>query len=177
MTNAELAILSLVSENPHYGYEIEQIIELRGMRDWTEIGFSSIYYLLKKLEKKGYIRSQLDSQTGLGPARKMYAMTSKGKSAWREATLKALSEPQQTYPLIQMGLAGIPGLSRADVKAALIRYKQNLVQREAYVIARRESQRPLPSHVEWMFGYSLAVIQAEIQVTQKILDEMDRKDE
>ena len=51
MTNAELAILSLVAEQPRHGYEIENVIEQRGMRAWTEIGFSSIYYILKKLEK------------------------------------------------------------------------------------------------------------------------------
>ena len=59
MTNAELAILSLIAEQPRHGYDIEQIIEARGMRDWTEIGFSSIYYLLNKLEKAGLIESQL----------------------------------------------------------------------------------------------------------------------
>jgi DNA-binding PadR family transcriptional regulator len=48
MTNAELAILSLVVEKPRHGYQIEQVIEERGMREWTEVGFSSIYYLLKK---------------------------------------------------------------------------------------------------------------------------------
>lgn len=173
MTNAELAILSLVIESPHYGYEIEQIIEQRGMRDWTEIGFSSIYYLLKKLEKKGFISNRLEDQPGPGPARKIYAITSEGKNAWREATISALSQPQQTYPLIQIGLAGIPGLSRTEAKSALINYKQNLEHRKGYVITRREIQEPLPYHVEWMFGYSLAVIEAEIQYTQKIIDEMD----
>ena len=49
MTNAELAILSLIAQQPCHGYEIEQIIEERGMREWTEVGFSSIYYLLKKM--------------------------------------------------------------------------------------------------------------------------------
>ncbi|MFL7891509.1 MAG: PadR family transcriptional regulator, partial [Anaerolineales bacterium] len=48
MTNAELAILSLIAEQPRHGYDIEQAIVARGMRDWTEIGFSSIYYLLNK---------------------------------------------------------------------------------------------------------------------------------
>ena len=45
MTNAEFAILSLIFELPRHGYEIEKTIEKRGMREWTEIGFSSIYYL------------------------------------------------------------------------------------------------------------------------------------
>ena len=55
MTNTELAILGLIAEQPRHGYQIEQVIEERGMRNWTEIGFSSIYYLLKKLEKAGYV--------------------------------------------------------------------------------------------------------------------------
>ena len=50
MTNAELAILSLVVEQPRHGYEIERVIGERGMREWTEVGFSTIYSLLKKLE-------------------------------------------------------------------------------------------------------------------------------
>jgi DNA-binding PadR family transcriptional regulator len=55
MTNAETAILTLLAEQPRYGYEIEQIIAERGMREWTEIGFSSIYNLLKKLEREGLV--------------------------------------------------------------------------------------------------------------------------
>jgi DNA-binding PadR family transcriptional regulator len=68
MTNAELAILSLVDERPRHGYEVEQVIEERGMREWTEIGFSSIYYLLKKLEREGQTRGQL-GEADRGPAR------------------------------------------------------------------------------------------------------------
>ncbi|MEX2144087.1 MAG: PadR family transcriptional regulator, partial [Anaerolineales bacterium] len=58
MTNAELAILGLVVEAPRHGYEIEQLIESRGMRNWAEVGFSSIYYILGKLEARGWVRSQ-----------------------------------------------------------------------------------------------------------------------
>ncbi|MBN1315338.1 MAG: helix-turn-helix transcriptional regulator, partial [Anaerolineales bacterium] len=71
MTNAELAILSLIAEQPLHGYEIEQIIKKRGMRNWTEIGFSSIYYLLRKLEREGLISSRLEN-VGRGPARKVF---------------------------------------------------------------------------------------------------------
>ena len=43
MTDAELTILSLVAEGPRYGYEIQQLIDQRGLREWLTIGFSSIY--------------------------------------------------------------------------------------------------------------------------------------
>ena len=42
MTPAELAVLGLIVEQPRHGYEIEKVIEDRGMREWTEIGFSTI---------------------------------------------------------------------------------------------------------------------------------------
>ena len=73
MTNAELAILGLIAEQPRHGYQIEQVIEERGMRNWTEIGFSSIYYLLKKLEKAGYVTAR--AEQALGKTRQVYHPT------------------------------------------------------------------------------------------------------
>ena len=86
MTNAELAILSLVAEAPRHGYEIEQIIEERGMREWTEIGFSSIYYLLKKLEKVDCVESELILTQGRGKARRVYQITA--EDLWHCARLR-----------------------------------------------------------------------------------------
>ena len=52
ITNSELALLGLLMESPMHGYQIEQIIEDRGMREWTTIDLSSIYYLLHKMRDK-----------------------------------------------------------------------------------------------------------------------------
>ena len=79
MTNAELAILSLVAEGPCHGYQIEHVIQERGMREWTELGFSSIYYLLKKLEAKGLVAGGLE-EAERGPARKVYTLTDAGRA-------------------------------------------------------------------------------------------------
>ena len=45
LTDSELLLLGLVAEMPRHGYELEQVIEQRGMREWTQIGFSSIYFV------------------------------------------------------------------------------------------------------------------------------------
>lgn len=162
MTNAELAILSLVGERPRHGYEIEQVIEERGMREWTEIGFSSIYYLLKKLEQEGLIEGQLE-ETGRGPARKVYRPTRAGYAALRAAILHALSTPQPTYPPLQLGLANLPGIPPAEAAAALQQYRDALAARHDEVKAKWESQSPLPYFVEAMFDYSVTMIEAEIE--------------
>lgn len=173
MTNAELAILSLVSETHRHGYEIEQIIEERGMREWTEIGFSSIYYLLKKLEKTGLVKSQLIPTQGRGSARRVYQITPEGRTSLSKATLKALSQPKQSFPSILLGIANLPLVSQEQSLAALRSYYEVLSERMEQVAGQAESQRPLPDHVEMIFDYSLMTLEAEKSWVEKVIRKME----
>ncbi len=169
MTNAELAILSLIAETPRHGYEIEQVIETRGMREWTEIGFSSIYYLLKKLEKAELVESELIPTQGRGKARRVYQITAEGYAALSEATLEALTLPKRSFPPILLGIANLPALSQEQALGALQSYKNGLAERLEHVTMRAELQRPLPDHVEILFDYSLQMIEAEKNWVEKTI--------
>ena len=171
MTNAELAVLGLIVEKSRHGYEIEQIIEQRGMRDWTEIGFSSIYYLLKKLEGKGYIESHMEQPEGRGPARKVYAITTAGYQAWYQASLDAIRRPEPAPSSFLLGLSGWPALAGEDAVTALTDYLALLKDRKAHVTARQQAQQPVPPHVRAMFDYSLTLIQAEIDWLEAFIRE------
>ncbi|MCP4415546.1 MAG: PadR family transcriptional regulator [Chloroflexi bacterium] len=173
MTNAELAILSLIAEAPRHGYEIEQIIEARGMREWTEIGFSSIYYLLNKLEKSGLVESQRVPTQGRGSMRRVYQITGDGFGALIAATLAALTQPKQSYPTILLGLANLPLLSQEQSLTALQSYREGLADRLAHVAAQAEAQRPLPDHVELLFDYSLMMLTAEKEWVEKVTQTME----
>jgi len=175
MTNAELAILSLIVEQPRHGYEIEQVIEQRGMREWTEVGFSSIYYLLKKLESAGLVHGRQQQQAaGRGPARKVYTATDAGRVAWREATLHALSIPQRCYPPFQLGLANLPALTTNESVTAVRQYQAGLAQHRDHIRARfqQEGATP-PPHVNAMFDLSLTLIEAELAWLEKFLPELN----
>jgi DNA-binding PadR family transcriptional regulator len=161
MTIAELAILSLVVEQPRHGYEIEQVIEERGMRDWTEVGFSSIYYLLKKLEGEGLVEGRLE-EAGRGPARRVYRATPAGLEARRTGILDALSTPRRgTSPLL-LGLSNLPGIAPAEAVAALQQYRTALAARLEHVQERWDSQSPVPHFVDAMFDHSITMIKAEL---------------
>ena len=172
MTNAELAILSLVAEQPRHGYEIERVIEERGMREWTEIGFSSIYYLLKKLEREGMIAGQLE-EAERGPARKVYRPTPAGRDALRAGVLDALSVPRRCYLPLQLGLANLPGTSPAEALAALRQYRDSLAGRLEHVQVHRESQRPLPYFIDAMFDHSVTMIQAELEWITQFISQLE----
>jgi DNA-binding PadR family transcriptional regulator len=173
MTNAELSILSLVAESPRYGYEIENVIDARGMRDWTEIGFSSIYFLLKKLEKASLIHSQLHQSDGRGPARKVYTITQEGHQAYLKGALKALGNPQNGSAPFLLGLSNFPALPRNQVLIALNEYVQRLEERLNQMLRRRDSQHPVQPFVEAMFDYSLTMIKAELEWVDKFKKDVE----
>jgi DNA-binding PadR family transcriptional regulator len=173
MTNAELAIISLVAERPRHGYEIKQVIEQRGMREWTEIGFSSIYYLLKKLEREGLIEGRLE-QAERGPARKVYRITGAGQEVRHTALLESLSVPLRATRPLMLGIGNLPALAPVEVQAALRQYCDALNERLAHVQARWEAQKPLPYFVDAMFDYTVTLVEAELQWVEEFIGIMEQ---
>jgi DNA-binding PadR family transcriptional regulator len=160
LTNAELAILGLVAEGPSHGYEIERRIEERGMREWTEIGFSSIYFLLKKLMARGLVeQASLDAANPR--ARKTFRLTPAGVSLHGEETQRAIAEPRPVFPALLVGLANWPALAPEAAAAALASREQALAGELARLGARRDAGGPLPPFFAAMFDYSLSMIEAE----------------
>ncbi len=164
MTNAELAILSLIAEQPRHGYQIEQVIEARQMRNWTEIGFSSIYYLLKKLEKEGLIAGELQPAATQGPPRKVYTITAAGQAQFQTEILATLSAPAPPQDPFQLALANLPAIPPAQALAALQAHLAALQANAEHVTARWQSLGPqAPPHVSAMFDLSSRQITTQIE--------------
>lgn len=71
----EFMILSIVNREDSYGYEISQTIKLV-----ADIKESTLYPILKKLEKAGYVTTY--SAEYQGRKRKYYSITEEGKHRW-----------------------------------------------------------------------------------------------
>lgn len=171
LSNAELAILSLIAEQPRHGYELEQIIEERGMREWTEVAFSSIYFILKGLVKKGLADSILQPAAGRGPAKKVFHASPQGHKALHDGILLAISSADHDNQRFLLGLSCLPLLSQPEVENA---FKERMTSLSSKI--KEFSMHPafiipgFPSHVRGMFEYSIAVIQAELDWSEKFLD-------
>jgi DNA-binding PadR family transcriptional regulator len=172
MTNAELAILGLIAEKPRHGYEIEQLIKQRGMRNWTEVGFSSVYYILNKLEQRGWVRSRREAAAGRGPARKVFSIQPEGKSAWRKATLDSLSSPQPSSPFL-LGLAGLDGLRPQDAVNALRQYRQAILKRREEIQNAWESSGQAPLFLEGMFEFNFNMLQTELDWLDRYIPRLE----
>ncbi|NUQ89579.1 MAG: PadR family transcriptional regulator, partial [Glycomyces artemisiae] len=117
LTDAELTILGLLVEHPRHGYELEHVIEERGVRNWTALGFSSIYYVLDKLAKRGLIEA-------IGPrtsakSRVPFAATEAGREQCAAATREALAEPSPVRARVLVAMANSAALPDDEVAAGL----------------------------------------------------------
>jgi DNA-binding PadR family transcriptional regulator len=175
MTNTELAILGLVAETPRHGYEIERLIEQRGMRNWTEVGFSSIYYVLGKLEQRGWIASRTEPAEGRGPARKVFEAQPAGREAWYQATLEALTGPGQPNSSFLLGLAGLPGVRATDAVTALRQYRRGILTRKNEVDEAWQRAGNLPFVLEGMFEYSVNLLQTELDWLDRYIPRLENQ--
>ncbi len=174
MTNAELIILTLIAETPRHGYQIEQVIEEREMRQWTELGFSSIYYILNKLEGKGYIESKVEQAPGPGPARKVYTVTKSGLEVCGSGILNSLAEPRRPESMFLLGLANIPAVSHQEALTALRTYAERLEERLAHLEMRAQiGSDSMPVHVAAMFDFSRHMIQAELAWVKQYVQQLE----
>jgi len=125
ISNAEAALLGLLSEQPMYPYQIEQQIKYRDMRFWTELSLSSIYKLLQKLEKDALVirKDEISPENRL---RKLYTISDKGKKLLEEKIEALLSEPEHIRWQIDIGTYNSNLLSPKKVHAALLRYRAAL---------------------------------------------------
>src|ERR1044071_3250741 len=87
--SAELLILSLVEPRPRHGYEISKLIESRS-NGALSFNVASLYPLLYRLEKRGWIQGKWVEKAGQR-RRRYYKLTAEGKkvlkaqrNSWRE---------------------------------------------------------------------------------------------
>jgi len=88
----ELIILSLVEHHPRHGYEIHKLIIERAGGTFRPT-IASLYPLLARLEKRGYVAAYWEKVVKRRP-RKKYQLTLRGKhaldkqmAAWNEFVL------------------------------------------------------------------------------------------
>ncbi len=172
LTDAELVVLGLVAEMPRYGYQLEQVIEQRGMRVGPLIGFSSIYFVLGRLEKMELVSSEKPTEA---KAKKVFSVTDAGRAELVSQTLSALRNLRPNYSSVLLGLAHWPVLEQDAALTALQKRSEAIGAERERIRKVQADQQPLPDFVEALFDYSLGQLKAEAEWIARTLDRMNRK--
>jgi len=82
--STEILILSLLAEEPMYGYQIGQELQQRS-EGYFEMKEGLLYPTLHRMAQEGLLRAEW-RESGTGRRRKYYAISDKGRQALREQT-------------------------------------------------------------------------------------------
>lgn len=180
VTPAELMMLGLVAERPRHGYDIEKTIEERGMREWTDLAFSSIYYLLGRLAKAQLVEAIPAESTAAGGDRRMtYALTAHGLAVAHEAIQAALREVTPVHAPVLVGLANLPLLSHDDAIGALRERIDRLAAELSRLQTHPRAQMPVAPLVAAIFSHAVSALRCELgwaRRTIKILEDSHAED-
>ena len=175
-TDAELLLLGLIAEMPRHGYQLDQAIEQRSMREWTQIGFSSIYFVLGKLQERGLVKGKKPAGASAGSkAKKVYSVTPAGQRKLIAQTIAALQNVHPTYSSVLLGMINWPVLKREQALEALQARSKAIKAEVARLDAILVEQQPLPDFVEALFDYSLGQLRAEATWVANTLAYMTNK--
>jgi DNA-binding PadR family transcriptional regulator len=120
----QIALLSLLSEEPAHAWLLKKKIDERGYEEWVDMKRSTIYKSLGILEREKYILGEKKRDEQL--SKKIYTITEKGVQKICEQIEFSLRSPPRSKSLFDLGLAGISLLSKSKALSALEAYKTDL---------------------------------------------------
>ncbi|MFX0152245.1 MAG: PadR family transcriptional regulator [Candidatus Hodarchaeota archaeon] len=180
LTENELLILGMTfpfEEKGITGKDMEILIEERDVRRWTNIGFSSIYYILDQLERKKLLVSRSDKMghAKRGAPAKPYFITDKGKEVLRKSIKEYLSERLE-YKEFMIVLAVSQALNHEELVPCLIEYRSILINwledqlRPRYKKVKSEYPGELAIHIWGIFNHSITLLEANIKFLGHLIE-------
>jgi DNA-binding PadR family transcriptional regulator len=173
LNHREFAILGLISEFPSHAYNLDQRIEERGMRAWTQIGKSSIYNDLGNLEENGLVNSyteEVDNRT-----RKIYQITDKGIYNLKNQIYNMLNEYDgRNDPDFYMAFSMLPYLSKQEQVEVFSNSLKLMKKHKMDLEHMLENNIKQPLNVRGLFIHPIKILQTDIEFLEAVLEEIRR---
>jgi DNA-binding PadR family transcriptional regulator len=106
------------------GKEVDEILDLQGTRNWTDVGASSVYNCLNRLEQYRYVRSEQNKKGGHGV--RLYFATPQGTGVLERELIYRLSNHRRIPNELDIAIANLPLLKREKILKSLQIYSQEL---------------------------------------------------
>ena len=162
----KMVVLGMLMIGMRYGWEMEKFTADTNMRQWTPIGMSTIYKVLKDLARAGLVTTTKE-RGEKGPARVAYQLTDEGRAAFKTAVAAALRSDASVYSDRIAGLVFLPALGKRAAKKPLDDCADWL-ERADEILAKRQNDHPGDPIADAIIGYYRDVYAAERKAVEKI---------
>jgi DNA-binding PadR family transcriptional regulator len=129
ISNAETALLGLLSEEQMHPWQIDKEVQWRDMRFWTDLSQSAIYKQLRSLESAGLVAVQ--EVAAEGRLRKVYTLADAGREALRERLCELLAEPEHLKWRVDLATYNVDLLAPDRAVECLAGYRAKLQEQVA----------------------------------------------
>jgi len=179
LTVPDLVLLSLLAEQPMHGYQANLELERRQVQDWAGVSRPQVYYSLEKLTRLGLIAETGDREPALGPERRIFSTTAKGRAALATALEREDWTNQRDRPPFLTWMALSWQTSPATIIKQLQRREKFL---EAELARELETLRAVEAEVGhgfheavWMIKLVIEQFRAELHWLRQVAAEIPRR--
>jgi DNA-binding PadR family transcriptional regulator len=106
------------------GKEVDELLDLQGSRNWTDVGSSSVYNCLNRLEQYKYVKSEQDKKEGHGV--RLYFATHEGTRILEKELIYRLSSHKRIPNELDIAIANLPLIRKDRALKSLENYMQEL---------------------------------------------------
>jgi len=171
ISHKEFVLLGLISEFPSHAYSINQRIEERGMRNWTDIGKSSIYRIIGNLENAtliDYYEEEVDNRL-----RKVYSITTKGIEVLKEKILRTINEyvgrkDEDFYVAFSL----LPILTFEEQIQAFKGSIQKVKKHKKELEEMLQENKKYPLNVVGLFKHPIMLLETDIRFLEWVLSQI-----
>ncbi len=179
LSHVSLAVLGLIAEGESYPYELNKKIEERQMKNWTNIGQSSLYGVLNKLEQNQLIKSRITTSEQ-NRALKILTITDKGIQVLKETVFAILSRGGRLERDWDLAFSNIKILTDAEKIQALESCIESSQLNKQMLLERLKMGNEVfkgtpPLHFRGLFLRPLKLIDANIEFCNEVIAELKRK--
>jgi len=168
-----LALLSLLTQQPMYPYEMAQTLRTRGKDKTIHINWGSLYTVVQNLEKHGFIEAAGTNREGRQPERTTYRITPRGMAELRDWLTELLSVPEDEHGGFVAALSEGGILPPAEVAGLLAKRLATLDSANAAQEAELKVwMQRLPRMLLVESDYELAMRRAQADWVRALLSEI-----
>ena len=179
LTVPDLVLLSLLAEQPMHGYQANMELERRHVQDWAGISRPQVYYSLEKLARLRFISVAGDQEPALGPERRIFSTTAKGRAALAAALEREDWTNQRERPpfLTWMALSwqASPGVVRTQIRRREEFLKAQLDREEATLRAVEQEVGYRFHEAVWMIKLGIEQFRTELNWLRQVAAELDHR--
>jgi DNA-binding PadR family transcriptional regulator len=179
LTVPDLVLLSLLAEQPMHGYQANLELERREVQDWAGLSRPQVYYSLEKLARLGLIIDAGESEPALGPERRTFSTTAKGRASLaaaleREAWTTARDRPP-FLTWMALSWQARPGVFLRQIKRREAFLKTELARERATLRAVEKEVGHRFHEAVWMIRLMIAHFRTELAWLRKVTAEFHRR--